>query len=176
MGNRPAEVDWRTYLDALLFPLKIYTALAVIWIAIWHALLPVDNSDPLGLATTDFYTFVSFVAAGYILSGLILMAGGIIQLGLCSRRAWIWSLSFAVAALIIGIGMAHYAGGIAQFSPPFLNELQAWITDSVWTSRRIQASSAFLFNKLHSDICVVPMEYRQVKIKYRAKFAVSIIK
>lgn len=109
MRNRVAETDWRTYLDASLFPLKIFTVLAVIWVIAWHSLLPGSNSDP-----DDFYTFASFVAAGYLLSGFILMAGGIIQGGFCSQRASLWSLSFAVVALIIGIGMACFAG-IAEF-------------------------------------------------------------
>ncbi|HTR41664.1 MAG TPA: hypothetical protein VMH87_08625 [Pseudomonadales bacterium] len=125
MRNRAAEVDWRTYLDASLFPLKIYTVLAVVWMVIWHACLPTyppypsnfaPLADPVIMAMDDFYTFASFVAAGYLFCGLILLAGGIIQVGLCSRRAWIWSLSFAVAALIIGIGMAYFAGGIAQIA------------------------------------------------------------
>lgn len=118
MRNRPAEIDWRTYLDASLFSLKVFTVLAVVWMLCWHAFLPTDN--PLHLAATaDFYTFASFVAAGYFFSGAILLVGGIIQVGFSSRRAWIWSLSFALAALIIGVCMAHYAGGIARFATPF---------------------------------------------------------
>jgi hypothetical protein len=124
MRNRAAETDWRTYLDASLFPLKIYTVLAVIWVIAWHVFLPTDNSDPLGMATADFNTFASFVAAGYVLSGLILMVGGFIQAGIGSRRAWIWNISFAAVALIIGIYMVHYAGGIAQIAYPFGGEIE----------------------------------------------------
>ncbi|HUE35943.1 MAG TPA: hypothetical protein VMO20_01030 [Candidatus Acidoferrum sp.] len=92
--------------------------LAVVWMLCWHAFLPTDNSDP-----GDFFTFASFVAAGYFFSGLILLVGGIIQAGFSSRRAWIWSLSFALAALIIGVCMAHFAGGIAEFQPSGLDNL-----------------------------------------------------
>jgi hypothetical protein len=117
MRNRAAETDWRTYLDASLFPLKIYTALAVIGIMARYALLPTD--DVLGMLTADFYTFASFVAGGYLLSGLILITGGIIQGGFCSQRASLWSLSFAGAALIIGFSMARFAGGVAEIHGPF---------------------------------------------------------
>ena len=110
MRNRPPEIDWRTYLDASLFPFKIFTAVAVVWILCWHAFFLTDKSDP-----GDFYTFASFVAAGYLFSGAVLLVGGLVQVGFSSRRAWIWSLSFALVALIIGVCMACFAGGIAQY-------------------------------------------------------------
>jgi len=112
MRNRVAQTDWRTYLDATLFPLKIYTVLAAIWIIAWHARLPSHPADTTGWLWLDFSVFAGSVAWGYLLSGLILLAGGLIQVGYCSRRAWIWSLSFAATALVIGIGMECFAGGI----------------------------------------------------------------
>jgi hypothetical protein len=103
MRTRVFYPDWRTWLDASLLPFKIYTVLAVVWILGWRAC--VSRND---WAMDDSYTVAYFVALGYILSATALMAGAITQGTIRSWRAGSWSVSFAGAALVIGICMLQH--------------------------------------------------------------------
>ena len=121
MRNRVVYPDWRTWLDASLFPFKIYTVLAVVIVMAWRA---AASGNKWALA--DSYTFGHFVAIGYFLIAAILLAGGIFQGVIHLWRAGTWSMSFASVALVIGICMAHYfnAGGCFGVPVPVIE--RAW--------------------------------------------------
>lgn len=117
MRARPPQTDWRTYLDASLFPLKIFIVLAVVCLIGWHALLPQGNSRPWDFFISkppeanpmwDFYVIASWTALAYVVSAIVLTVSGVIQAFFSTRRAAIWSLSFAIAGLIISIWLKAY--------------------------------------------------------------------
>jgi hypothetical protein len=103
MRARPAYIDWRTYLDASLFPLKIFTVLALVWVMIWRMRVPDDDFCFSMSHMADFYYVAGWVGVAYIWCAILLMMGGIVQAFRCSQRAAIWSISFAVAASISGV-------------------------------------------------------------------------
>jgi hypothetical protein len=107
------QTDWRTWLDASLFPIKIYVVAAVLWLISWRSCISLNNDysnfdifgilpSPAYLIARDFSTFAYFVSGGYILSAVVLMAGGVVQAIVRSWRAATWNISFAAAALVIG--------------------------------------------------------------------------
>jgi LytS/YehU family sensor histidine kinase len=105
---RASQTDWQMWLAASLFPFKLYVMLAVICLFAWHARLPAQDSVMWHIAIGDFNTAVVGALLGYVLSTVILVAGGFVQMSMCSRRAALWSFSFGVAGLIIGLILWYY--------------------------------------------------------------------
>jgi hypothetical protein len=114
MRARPAQIDWRTWLDASLFPLKIFIAITVFCLVGWHTRLQHESfnfGDATDLGATpagDFYIFASWTTLAYFLSAITLTIGGFVQAFFSTRRAAIWSISFAVIGLIIGVCLIGY--------------------------------------------------------------------
>ena len=107
---RASQTDWRTWLAASLFPFKLYVILAAICLFAWHARLPEPAQHAVAwhMAIGDFNTAVVGAMLGYALSTVVLVAGGFVQMSISSRRAALWSISFGVAGLIIGLILWHY--------------------------------------------------------------------
>jgi len=116
------------WLSAALFPLKLYTILALFALVCWHMTLTPslsfwspgfwssgDNLDwaVLGWANSDFNLFTMFATGGYYIAAVILLWGGLWQLFITSRRAAIVSLVFAVAAFLIGVWLPNYSLSVA---------------------------------------------------------------
>jgi hypothetical protein len=121
MRARPPQTDWRTWLDASLFPLKIFIVLAMVCMVGWHATLPKQTPDswyfliinsPFATPVGDFYTLARWAALACILSAVAMTIGGIIQAVIRLRRAALWNVSFAVLALAIGIWLLAYGAGV----------------------------------------------------------------
>jgi hypothetical protein len=103
----------QVWLAAALFPLKVYTVLGFVPLLIWHAKLPPTVQVPpwgsrrwpeyLDSARYDFTYFAQFAILAYFVTGVLLVLGGLTQALTCSRRQAILSISFGLAALIIGI-------------------------------------------------------------------------
>lgn len=116
MRTRPPQIDWRTYLDASLFPLKIFIVLAVVCLIGWHMQLSRVNPKSWGDITIspqvnpawDFCIIAGWAALAYVMSAIALTIGGLVQAFFSTRRAAIWSLAFAITALIIGIWLKGY--------------------------------------------------------------------
>jgi hypothetical protein len=102
--------DWRVWLAASLFPLKIYTVVAALWLIVWHAGLPANKSYSWYNAVSDFSFFADCVRQGYFLVAFALVLGGLIQWFKCSRKAALWSMAFGVAAFVIGVILSPYCG------------------------------------------------------------------
>ena len=116
-----SQTEWQKWLSASLFPFKLYVILAVNCLFAWHARLPSQNSVMWHIAIGDFNTAAVGALLGYALSTVILVAGGFVQMFMCSRRAALWSISFGVAGLIVGLILWYYTD-------------QHYYYDSMWRS------------------------------------------
>jgi hypothetical protein len=104
------------WLAAWLFPPKAYTVVALLWLVVWHALLPRNGSSGLtGLldyqwyhTACDFSMAARYVRGGYFLVACALVIGGGVQWFRQSPRAARWSLGFGVGALVIGMCLGGY--------------------------------------------------------------------
>lgn len=113
---RTSPQDCKVWLSAFLFPFKIYTVVAVLPLIIWHGNLPPDQSSGFNRSVdyswhyriSEFCLVADYVRIGYFIIAFILLAGGLAQFFVISRKAAFWSLIFGMAALIIGILLWNY--------------------------------------------------------------------
>lgn len=109
----------REWITAILFPFKLYTVIAGVWLLIWQATLPPNRmqswKEPLfnidftwAIAAGEFTYVAHNVVVGYFASAAILLIGGLIQRAQCQRRAAVVSVAFGIAALIIGLLLRPY--------------------------------------------------------------------
>jgi hypothetical protein len=108
--------NWKVWLSASLFPLKLYTALAVLWLVIWHSLLPANQSSALtGIfdagwhaRVSDFCAAAQYVRLGYLLIAFVLVVGSLVQWFKQSHKAASWSFVFGAGALVAAIWLRGY--------------------------------------------------------------------
>lgn len=90
----------REWLSLFLFPFKAFTVLAVIMVFIWGAARP---AQARGQSISEVGEVVSL---GYLLSGLVLMVGGLIQVAVGPRTSALTTFLFGAAAFIILVLLA----------------------------------------------------------------------
>jgi hypothetical protein len=112
---RASAPDWRVWLAAWLFPLKIYTVAALLWLIYWHSILPANFTRGwTGLdqdwyrAASEFATVAGYVRLGYFVVASILVIGGIVQWFTRSHRSAWWSLGFGIGAWVAAIWLCYH--------------------------------------------------------------------
>jgi hypothetical protein len=111
--------DWKGWLSASLFPLKIYTLVAVPWLIVWHSRLPQNRSSGLNgflderwfYVVSDFSAVAGYVRFGYFVVALVLLIGGVVQSFKQSPKSASGSIAFGIAAVVLGTwlgGYCHY--------------------------------------------------------------------
>jgi len=97
------------WIAAFLFPFKLFSVGAVVWLLIWYLMLPSMQPGVEGAwiyAYSDLRMVAFFVTFLYFLAAGVQVIVGLVQLFKYSRKAAIWSIAFGVFALIIGIFLA----------------------------------------------------------------------
>jgi hypothetical protein len=93
---------------AFLFPFKLFTVCASVWLLTWYLMLPANNTsggridEAFFMATDDFRIIAFTVSSLYFLSACVLVVGGCVQIFKYSRNAALWSFAFGILAFVIG--------------------------------------------------------------------------
>jgi hypothetical protein len=111
---RTSHSTGQAWFAASLLPFKLYTAVAGLWMLIWHSRLPsaeavdFDGASAAWWASSDFAMAARYVVSGYFLSGWVLILGGLVQVSQRRLRSAFVSMAFGRAALIIGLLLGPY--------------------------------------------------------------------
>ena len=93
----------------ILFPFKLFTLGAAVWLLIWYMMLPANltTGDRIDqaffMAINDFDVVAGSVWLLHFISACVLVVGGFVQLFKYSRHAALWSIGFGILAFVIGI-------------------------------------------------------------------------
>jgi hypothetical protein len=107
----------RIWLPASLLPLKVYAALAAIWLLILRSGLPARPENRWGTssfvpgweqAAHHFARAAHFVVLGYFVAAAVLVGAGVFQIFSGSRKGGCASIAFGLAALVTGLLLKPY--------------------------------------------------------------------
>jgi len=99
-----------------LFPFKLFTVCASIWLLTWYLMLPANNTsggridEAFFMAIEDFRIIAFTVSSLYFLAACVLVVGGCVQIFKYSRKAALLSIAFGILAFVIGrvlVGVCH---------------------------------------------------------------------
>jgi hypothetical protein len=118
---RISPSSWREWFSVSLFPFKIYTALVVVVLVLWHISLPaypwrtgadeaIVNLHNMAAETeySDFGYIATYAVFGYFVCAGVLIIGGLIQVFTSSLRGALFSIAFGIAAGVIGKLLVPY--------------------------------------------------------------------